>query len=156
MFVAVISIISCEKSQPQPFTFDFTGKDFKEKELTMNDYPSIFTFSKLNDSLLIVEGSIFQGWKKESIRFSDTLELKNDFKVTDSTGYQTHQVLFYSKPKRVSFQLTISASKPKSFLKGKIDNTASEIPSENIFNYEGRLFIDDKKLKYFSEELWIK
>lgn len=102
-----------------------------------------FVLNKINDSLFVMNLAEFQGWKKDSKKYNDTLKLTDNKKVLDSSGNQKKQILVFSNKNNVNLEVVI-------------DKTAVLHDSIYIYEYSGKIKIDNNKFKYTCDELWVK
>ncbi len=141
--VILFFIFFCEKIPEQKIiTYDFSKESFKtnqHKSLRMLNVYDVITIEKVNDSILHINLDIFKGWKVKGLKFSDTLKLTDNIKKFDTLGNQTEQVLTYSKDSELFFQLHVYHQ-----------------PTNNSYNYEGKLFIENSALNYFCDHLYVK
>ena len=113
LLILILSFIiySCNEKIQKPVEtkndWNFMNKSFKEKKITFLCQYDVFNFSKQSDSLIIMDGEIFKNWKSEWIKVNDTLKLTENFFVTDSLGNKTTQIVSFSRPKQIYFQLII-------------------------------------------------
>lgn len=146
-----VAITSCQQKEAKidVVDWDFTRIDFKEESISLLSGYSSFDFTKLTDSILILHGEIFQGWKNKPLRIYDTLKLTEKYFVQDSLVLQ--QIVSYSKPNTVFFQLVITKTG------GVKENLEMETTQPTVFfDYKGKLFIKKGHLHFFAEDLWYK
>ncbi|WP_300673304.1 hypothetical protein [Soonwooa sp.] len=175
LFLLLIFLVvaSCAKTSkenkktPKKHTWDFTQSVFKEPHVQLLNVYDVFSVDKLSDSLIVLNTSLFNGWKVKRTQFSDTLQLSENFIVKDNLGNNSSQILSYTKTKSrandLFFQLVIDAkpnlehSLEKTGRKnGDIEEVKPKIDTMWYFNYRGKLFINKKELKYFSDDLYYK
>lgn len=145
------AITSCQRKEAKTDVadWDFTRSDFKEESISLLSGYSTFDFTKLSDSVLILQGEIFQGWKNKPLKIEDTLRLTEKYFVQDSLVLQ--QIVSYSKPNTVFFQLVITENE------GVKENLEMETTQSAVFfDYKGKLFIEKGHLHFFAEDLWYK
>ncbi|WP_435523553.1 hypothetical protein [Chryseobacterium indoltheticum] len=85
----------------------------------------------------------FQGWKKDSKKYNDTLKLIDNKKVLDSSGNQKKQILKFSNKNNVELEVVI-------------DKTRTFSDSINNYEYSGKIKIYNNTFKYSCEKLWVK
>lgn len=175
LFLLLIFLVvaSCDKTSkenretPKKHNWDFTQSDFKESGIRLLNGYDVFSVDKLSDSLIVLKTSLFNGWKVKRAQFSDTLQLSENFISKDSLGNNSSQILSYVKTKSgandLFLQLVIDAkpnlehSLEKTGRKnGDIEELKPKIDTTWYFNYHGKLFINKKELKYFSNDLYQK
>lgn len=147
-----VLLISCNKKEVVSENWDFTNKEFEVNSVRLLSGYDSFDFERKTDSILILNGAIFQGWKKQNTRFVDTLQLEEKYFVYDTLGNPTKEIICYSKARSVFLQLEI-------IKKGSIpakEDIQKNNPPKYYFDYKGKLFIKNKNLTYFSDELWYK
>lgn len=156
-----------KKKVPEKLIWDFTKDNFKEPKISLLNMYDVFDVDKLSDSSVVLNSSLFNGWKAKRNEFSDTLKLSENFIERDSLGNNRSQILSYVKAKsnknELFFQLVISA-KPSlkhtlektGKLNGNIEEMRPKIDTTWYFSYRGKLFINKKELKYFSDDLYQK
>lgn len=134
---------SCRKKEKaKAVAWDFSNYEFKNNQrlpLTMLNSYDVISIDQLSDSLLLIDLEIFKGWKNKPLKFSDTVKLSENIKILDTLGSQTRQIVSYKKKNEVFFQLNI-------YQQGKA----------NSYKYDGKLFIENNKLHYFCDYLYIK
>ena len=166
--ILLLLLISCTNNElkSKKNIWDFTKDNFGESSIRMLGGFSEFNFQKKSDSLIVLNSSLFQGWKKEWIRNTDTLKLTENYFVIDSLGNQTKQIVSYSSSEEIFFQLTITDQhlENEGFKKNsKTNKNNSNLPDEKEqeinkkwFTYKGKLFINKNNLHYFEKNLWVK
>ncbi len=139
----MLLLFSCAKKEKvKRVEWDFSDKAFKSDQhlrLTMLNIYDMVSINKLSDSLILINLAIFKGWKTHPLKFTDTVKLTENIKILDTLGNQVKQVLSYAKNKEIFFQL----------------NLYKQLTTES-YKYDGKLFIDSKKLNYFCDHLYIK
>lgn len=130
--------------------WDFTSKDFKDSHIRLLNKFDVFSFDKISDSTIILNGNIFHGWKRKSLEIKDTLQLTEKHFSQDSLGKKRQQVLSYSKREQTVFQLIITK-------KELTYDSGNRKPKTDVwFDYSGKLSINKKNLKYSNEDLYTK
>lgn len=101
------------------------------------------------DTTLVIEAKFSEGWKNGEFRYykeiTDTLKLEDKIFVRDGIEVADRQVLSYTKPNEIYFQLEV---KPYN-----IDKRDTE---KYNFYYKGKLFIKQKGFHYFADALYTK
>lgn len=168
-FILLILLVSCKQNETKSkeVEWDFTSKSFdktfKDKEIRLLEMYDVFTFTKLSDSVIVLDGGIFQGWKNKSMNIKDTLKLTEKHFVLDSLGNKEKQILSYSKRNQIYFQLIVTK---KEFTYLGFEETGEETSDKKTteeklitdvrFDYSGKLFIHRKDVQYFGEDLYTK
>lgn len=161
VFIGILLLISCSHSkQGNHYHWDFIQKDFSTKDITMLSMYDVFSFKRLSDSVIVMNGEIFQGWKVPSIQVKDTLHLQSNNILHDSEGNQTRQILSYSKSNKVLFELTISHSSYNqvAYISSKSTDNSIQETTQTVhqLDYTGKLSIKDGKVTYCSDNLYVK
>lgn len=131
-------------------SWNFTSKYFKDQNIRLLNKFDMFSFDKLSDSTIVLNGNIFQGWKRKSLEIKDTLQLTEKHFVQDSLCKKRQQILSYSKQDQTIFQLTVT-KKELTYTSG------NQNPKKDVwFNYAGKLCINKKNLKYSNNNLYTK
>lgn len=130
--------------------WDFTSKDFTDSNVRLLNKFNVFNFDKNSDSTIILNGNIFQGWKRKSLEIKDTLLLTEKHFLQDSSGEKRQQILSYSKRNQIVFQLIVT-KKEMTYDSGN-RNTKTDV----WFDYSGKLSINKKQLKYSTSDLYTK
>ena len=154
LITILIALQSCENkakiSSQEKYNWDFTSKEFKDKNVRLLSGYDAFEFKRQSDSIIIFDGGIFKDWKSEWLKVNDTLKLTETYFLKDSLGERTKQILSYSKKNQTYFQLIITKKELSS-----VDEMGQ--PKPRIwFDYEGKLFINKKNIQYFSDFLYTK
>ena len=154
LITTLLTLQSCENkaktSSNAEYNWDFTNKEFKDKNIRLLNGYDVFEFKKQSDSIIAFDGGIFKDWKSEWLKVNDTIKLTETHFLKDSSGRKVKQILSYSKRNQIYFQLIITKKELSSF-----DGTGQ--PKPNIwFDYEGKLFINKKSTQYFSDFLYTK
>lgn len=156
ILILLLFFISCTKNKEEikDESWDFTENNFKENRIRLLslDYDE-FEFIKKSDSIIILNGEIFQGWKRKGIKINDTLKLSEKYFVNDSLCNSHKQILSYTKKDSIFFQLIVIN---KNFNKIQSEEIKQKKYPVKYFDYSGKLFINKKELKYFNEKLWFK
>ncbi len=155
LFILLLFVSCSEKKDGiENKSWDFTNNNFKENRIRLLSLNyDVFEFKKKSDSIIILNGLIFQGWKKKGIEINDTLKLTEKYFVNDSSGNSIKQILSYTKRDSIFFQLTITNKNFNNLNSTEIKQ--KKYPVE-YFDYDGKLFMNKKSLKYFNEKLWYK
>ena len=155
LFLLLLFVSCIEKKEGiEKKSWDFTNNNFKENRIRLLSLNyDVFDFTKKSDSIVILNGEIFQGWKRKGIKINDTLKLTEIYFFNDSLGNSMKQILSYTKRDSIFFQLTIT-NKSFNNLNSK-EIKQKKYPVE-YFEYDGKLFINKKSVKYFNEKLWYK
>ncbi|MEO5910231.1 MAG: hypothetical protein ABIP95_05045 [Pelobium sp.] len=134
---------SCKKKEKvERVEWDFSDKAFKTNQnlpLRMLNSYDVVSIDKLSDSLLVINLEVFKGWKNKPLKFIDTLKLTDNIKILDTLGNQSMQILSYKKKNEIFFQLNLYHQ-----------------AEMNSYKYDGKLFIESKKLHYYCDHLYIK
>jgi len=130
--------------------WDFTNREFEDSHIRLLNKFDVFSFDKISDSTIILNGNIFQGWKRKALDIKDTLKLTEKHFLQDSLGKKRQQVLTYSKRDQTIFQLIIT----KKELTYDSGNRKSK--TDVWFDYSGKLSINKKQLKYSTADLYTK
>lgn len=127
--------------------WDYLNNSFRnlynQQNLEMLCGYDVFELKRIKDSLFEIKLAEFQGWKKDSKNYDDTLKLTENKKVFDSAGNQKKQILKFSNKNKVDLEVVI--------------HKTGLLP-DSIYTYEfsGKIKIDNHKLKYSCDELWVK
>lgn len=147
-FILMLFLISCKKDYiEKKVEWDYLNNSFKNPDnqtsLGMLCGYDIFELKRIKDSLFEIKLAEFQGWKKDSKNYDDTLKLTENKKVLNSAGIQKKQILKFSNENNIDFELVISKT---------------GILPDSIYTYEfsGKINIDNHKFKYSCDELWVK
>lgn len=113
-FILIFSLFSCEKNitetnkSEKKIHWDYLNSSFKNSDnkgsLGMLCGYDTFELKRINDSQFEINLSEFQGWKKDSKRYHDTLTLSDNKKVLDSSGNQKKQILMFSNKNNVNLE----------------------------------------------------
>jgi len=143
-FILMLFLISCKKDYVEKkVEWDYLNNSFKnpinQTSLWMLCGYDIFELKRIKDSLFEIKLAEFQGWKKDSKNYGDTLKLTENKKVLDPAGNQKKQILKFSNKNNIDFELVISKT---------------GILPDSIYTYEfsGKIKID----KYSCDKLWVK
>lgn len=140
---------SCgENKTVKKLEWDYLNSSFNntdhQSRLGMLCGNDMLELKKINDSVFIMNLHEFQGWKKKSKQYSDTLKLTINKKVLDSLGNQKKQVLGFSNQNNVGLEVIISKT--------------GTVPGSGIstYEYQGKIKIHNDKLTYSCDRLWVK
>lgn len=155
--ILLLFLFSCTKENtkdqsvvivaPKKIEWDYLNSSFKNSDnhnsLVMLCGYDTFGLKKIDDSLFEMKLSEFQGWKRDSKKYNDTIKLIDSKKFFDSLGNQKAQILKFSNKNNVDLELKIRHS---------------SISHDSIYTYEysGKIKINNKKLKYSCDKLWVK
>ena len=170
LFFCCFLLLACNKMTngknivSKKLKWDFTQASFEESSIRLLNGYDVFDVNKLSDSLVVLNTSLFNSWKSKSKSFSDTLKLSENFVIKDSLGNPQIQILSYVKSKNrnntIFFQLIVDAKSQSEHGFTKANNSTEELISKTdtvwYFNYRGKLFANNKNLKYFSDDLYYK
>lgn len=148
-------------------SWDFMQGDFKESSVQLLNMYDVFSANKFSDSTIVFNTSLFNGWKSKRTTFSDTLQLSENIISKDSLGNNKTQILSYVKTKNrandIFFQLIINENPSLEYSlektgkkNGNTEELKQKIDTTWYFTYRGKLFINKKELKYFSDNLYQK
>lgn len=146
--ILTLLLFSCkEKPTEKKIEWDYLNSSFKnfdnQSSLGMLCGYDTFELKRIDDSLFEIKLAEFQGWKKDSKKYNDTLKLTDNKKVLDSSGNQKKQILKFSNKNNVDLEVVI-------------DKTKTFSDSINNYEYSGKIKIDNNIFKYSCEELWVK
>lgn len=143
-----LALVSCKKDhEVKKDEWDYLNSSFNNKEnltdLTMHCMYDLFSVKRINDSLFYIRLDEFQGWKKNYRVYEDTVKLSENKKITDSLGNQKKQILRFSNSHNVDLEI-------------EIHKIAVHFDSVSLYEYNGRVSINNKKLRYTCEDLFVK
>lgn len=147
-FIAIIFLFSCKKDyKEKKIQWDYMNSSFRNSDnqynLGMLCMYDTFVLKRINDSLFEMNLAEFQEWKNDSKKYNDTLKLADNKKVLDSSGNQKKQILKFSNKNNVDVEVIINKT---GVLHGSI----------YIYEYSGKIKIDNSKFKYSCDELYVK
>jgi hypothetical protein len=82
-------------------------------------------------------------WKKDYRIYEDTVKLSENKKLTDSLGNQKKQILRFSNNHNIDLEI-------------EIHKIAVHFDSVSLYEYKGRVSINNKKLQYTCKDLFVK
>lgn len=151
--ILIFFSFSCKENNPEnnnsekKIEWDYLNSSFKNSDnqgrLGMLCGYDTFELKRIDDSLFEMNLAEFQGWKKDSKKYNDTLKLTENKKVLDSAGNQKTQILKFSNKNNVNLEVMI-------------DKTKAFSDSINNYEYSGKIKIENNKFKYSCNELWVK
>lgn len=145
--ILTFSFFSCKESPEKKIRWDYLDNSFRNSDnqynLGMLCIYDTFVLNRINDSLFVMNLVEFQGWKKDAKKYNDTLKLTDNKKVLDSSGNQKKQILMFSNKNNVNLEVIINKT---GVLHGSI----------YIYEYSGKIKVDNNKFKYSCDELWVK
>lgn len=148
IIILILFLFSCKENPiEKKVEWDYLNSSFKNSDnqgsLRMLCGYDTFELKRMNDSVFEMELAEFQGWKKDSKKYNDTLKLTDNKKVLDSVGNQQKQILKFSNKNNVNLEVVI-------------DKTRAFSDSINNYEYSGKIKIENNKFKYSCDELWVK
>lgn len=148
IIILILLLCSCKENPiDKKIEWDYMNSSFKNSDnqgrLGMFCGYATFELKRINDSLFEMNLAEFQGWKKDSKKYNDTLKLTENKKVLDSAGNQKKQILKFSNKNNVNLEVMI-------------DKTRAFSDSINNYEYSGKIKIRNNTFKYSCDELWVK
>lgn len=134
IIILILLLFSCNKNLiEKKIEWDYLNSSFKNSDnqgrLGMLCGYDTFELKRINDSLFEMNLAEFQGWKKDSKKYNDTLKLTENKKVLDSAGNQKTQILKFSNKNNVNLEVMI-------------DKTRAFSDSINNYEYSGKIKIE--------------